>query len=75
MKVSSIGRTMVVQPRSSDLQLDWAKQNVVKAKSSGQSSVSFAIQDDNLISKLQNLYGKDNVAVEASSTKKVTVKW
>lgn len=74
--ISGVAGTMRVMPTSKiQMQLDWAKQQVAKARHSGAESVSFVLQNDELIGRLQNLYGKDNVSVEASKSKKVTVKW
>lgn len=76
MRVGAVSGTTPVAPTSKiQMQLDWAKQQVVKARHSGAESVSFVLQDDELIGRLENLYGKDNVAVEASKSKKVTVRW
>ena len=74
MKISGAGSVMYGQPSKLHMQMNWVRKQVNAAKSKGETSVSFALQDDKLIQNLQRAYGKDNVSIKTSDTKRVTLR-
>lgn len=74
MKIGSAGGISYSEPSKLHMQMNWVRKQVSAAKAKGGSSISFALQDEKLISTLQRAYGKDNVSIENSKTKRVTLK-